>query len=181
MKRLLLLLTLFASHYLVFGQDKYDYSFDKQSEMLQDSVFYPKPCNLLSLNFSSSGDNIKAGETFFKIDTAVGLNKICLKSKIGHTLILSTTKEYNAYSDFEFHFWSGKYVDRLKKRFGVNFWKEVLARRVKIGWTREMCEISWGYPNDKNITTSNSGRSEQWVYSSSYLYFTNNKLTTIQN
>jgi hypothetical protein len=145
MKTLLLFLALFVNQYLVLGQDKYDYSFDKQSEMLQDTIFYPKPCNLLSLNFSLSVDNnIKPGETFVKFDTAVGKDNICLKSKNGHTVVISTKKEYSAYSDFEFHFWSGKYVDRLKKRFGNVFWKEVLARKVKIGWTKEMCEISWG-------------------------------------
>lgn len=181
MKRLLLVVTFFATTSFLFAQDKYDYSFDRQVDMLQDSIFYPKPCNLLALNFSSSGDDIKAGEAFYKVDTIIGKDKICLRSKAGHTLVINTTKAYNAYSDFEFHFWSGKFVDRLKKRFGSNYWKDVLARKVRIGWTREMCEISWGYPNDKNITTYSSGRREQWVYSSGYLYFTNNKLTTIQN
>ena len=181
MKRHFVLLTLLFTYYLASAQAKYDYSFDKQSEMLQDTIFYPKPCNLLSLNFSSTGEEVIPGEAFYMVDTSVGLNKVCLRSKNGHILILSTTKEYNAYSDFEFHFWSGKYVDRLKKRFGNNFWKDVLTRKVRIGWTKEMCEISWGYPNNKNTTTSANGLREQWVYSTGYLYFTNNKLTTIQD
>ena len=63
--------------------------------MLQHTIFYPQPCNLLSLNFSSHGEDIKAGDVFYKIDTAVGLNKVFLKSKSGHTVILKTTKKNN--------------------------------------------------------------------------------------
>lgn len=44
-----------------------------------------------------------------------------------------------------------------------------------------MCIESWGEPLDINTTTGSYGTHEQWVYGTSYLYFENGILTTIQN
>lgn len=54
---------------------------------------------------------------------------------------------------------------------------------VRLGMTQtQALNSSWGKPRDVNRTTNASGVSEQWVYgNSSYLYFTNGKLTSIQN
>jgi hypothetical protein len=55
---------------------------------------------------------------------------------------------------------------------------------VRIGMTPEQVrnESSWGAPKDINRTTTESGIREQWVYGGgNYLYFTNGKLTAIQN
>lgn len=55
---------------------------------------------------------------------------------------------------------------------------------VKIGMTQEdvLMKTHWGKPHSINRTTTASGTSEQWVYGSgNYLYFTNGKLTAIQN
>lgn len=54
---------------------------------------------------------------------------------------------------------------------------------VRIGMTsKQVLNSSWGRPSDINRTTTAHGVSEQWVYNgSSYLYFTNGKLTAIQN
>jgi hypothetical protein len=54
---------------------------------------------------------------------------------------------------------------------------------VRIGMTsRQVLNSSWGKPSDINRTTTAAGVTEQWVYGdSAYLYFTNGKLTAIQN
>lgn len=55
---------------------------------------------------------------------------------------------------------------------------------VKIGMTaKQVLEgTSWGKPETINRTTTKRGVDEQWVYDGrNYLYFTNGKLTAIQN
>jgi hypothetical protein len=57
----------------------------------------------------------------------------------------------------------------------------VLDRSVEIGMTREQVAAAWGRPNTINETIRATSREEQWVYpGSSYLYFRNGTLTTIQ-
>jgi len=60
---------------------------------------------------------------------------------------------------------------------------EIIAEgKVRIGMTKEQAIASWGNPDDINKTTSSFGTHEQWVYGlSSYLYFEDGILTTIQN
>lgn len=54
---------------------------------------------------------------------------------------------------------------------------------VTLGMTPEQAlQSSWGRPERINRTINSSGIFEQWVYGNgNYLYFTNGKLTTIQN
>jgi hypothetical protein len=55
---------------------------------------------------------------------------------------------------------------------------------VQIGMTQEdvLTKTHWGKPRRINRTTTASSAREQWVYGSgSYLYFTEGKLTAIQN
>lgn len=53
---------------------------------------------------------------------------------------------------------------------------------VSIGMTKsEALASNWGKPNDINRTTTANGTEEQWVFDGGYLYFTNGKLTAIQN
>lgn len=73
-------------------------------------------------------------------------------------------------------------VNQLKNKFGVSNFNLILSGKVKVGMTKEMCEYSWGKPEDINKTTGSWGIHEQWVYSGgSYLYFENGILKTIQN
>jgi hypothetical protein len=60
---------------------------------------------------------------------------------------------------------------------------EILAKgKVRIGMTAEQARVSWGNPDDINRTISTYGNREQWVYGhSSYLYFDDGVLTSIQN
>lgn len=53
---------------------------------------------------------------------------------------------------------------------------------VSIGMTQaEALESAWGKPSKVNRTTTANIVTEQWVYPGGYLYFTNGKLTAIQN
>ena len=72
----------------------------------------------------------------------------------------------------------------IMKKYGKYYGKLILEGKVVRGMTKEMCKESWGEPDDINVSIGSWGRHEQWVYGklySSYLYFENGKLTTIQN
>jgi len=48
--------------------------------------------------------------------------------------------------------------------------------------TKDQAIASWGRPERVNRTLTRGGVSEQWVYGlSTYLYFTNGRLTAAQN
>lgn len=53
---------------------------------------------------------------------------------------------------------------------------------VRIGMTMDQVKKKsrWGEPEKINRTTTARGEYEQWVYLSGYLYFTNGKLSAIQ-
>ena len=60
-------------------------------------------------------------------------------------------------------------------------WSSIQAGKVSVGMTDQECELSWGKPSEKNKTMTGNDITEQWVYSlSSYLYFKNGILETIQ-
>ena len=69
----------------------------------------------------------------------------------------------------------------LIKKFGASNAKLILEGKVQIGMTKAMCEEAWGTPDDINKSIGSWGTHEQWVYGNSYLYFEDNKLTSIQN
>lgn len=60
----------------------------------------------------------------------------------------------------------------------------VVCGRVQIGMTKEQALAGWGRPREINRTTSAYGTREQWVYGrfgGGYLYFEDDRLTTVQN
>ena len=60
--------------------------------------------------------------------------------------------------------------------------KTAKKRGIGIGMSREQVLASvWGKPQQVNTTTNAYGTHEQWVYGRSYLYFDNDRLTSIQN
>ncbi len=70
-------------------------------------------------------------------------------------------------------------LDADKKKEG-----ERRGRFIEIGMTEgEVKELySWGIPDHINTTTTNNGQSQQWVYKGNrFLYFSDGKLTAIQN
>lgn len=80
------------------------------------------------------------------------------------------------------HMQSSEYRRELIRKFGRYNADLILAGKVKIGFTKAMCEIAWGKPEKINTTITNSVKYEQWVYGlGTYLYFKNGKLTSIQD
>lgn len=71
-------------------------------------------------------------------------------------------------------------ANKYSELFGEENFEKILSGKVVVGMTDEMCLLSWGEPNSKNITTSTGINSEQWVYDGNYLYFDNGILSTIQ-
>ncbi len=67
------------------------------------------------------------------------------------------------------------------KKWGAKIAKDICEGVVRLGWDRDKCRMSWGDPLDINTSIGSWGRHEQWCYRSSYLYFENDKLTSIQN
>ena len=73
-------------------------------------------------------------------------------------------------------------LERYVKKYGKDDGETIANYKVRIGMTKQMCEDSWGKPESINKTTNSYGTSEQWVYGDgNYLYFDNEKLTSIQN
>lgn len=70
----------------------------------------------------------------------------------------------------------------LYQKYGKQTAGLILAGKVRIGMTREMCREAWGSPDDINRSSGSWGVHEQWVYGlGSYLYFENGILSSIQN
>lgn len=60
--------------------------------------------------------------------------------------------------------------------------QDILTGRVRVRMTKEMVIESIGEPKDINTTVSALGIREQWVYGNGfYVYFTDGKVTTIQD
>lgn len=77
-------------------------------------------------------------------------------------------------------------VDKRDRRNRALFEASERARKkregVSIGMSAEdVLASSWGRPEKVNRTTTAMGTREQWVYDSGYLYFTNGRLTAVQN
>lgn len=66
-------------------------------------------------------------------------------------------------------------------KWGAATAKDIVEGYVRIGWNKAKCRMAWGEPRDINTSVGVWGRHEQWCYYSSYLYFENGRLTSIQN
>ena len=77
-------------------------------------------------------------------------------------------------------FKSTRYKSLILK-YGKIYAKLVYNQEVRIGMTKKMVIDSWGEPSKINRTVTESVTEEQWIYSDSYLYFTNGKLTAFQD
>lgn len=103
---------------------------------------------------------------------------LVLKDKQGQTLavsyeiVIGDKRLYNIFTDAQ----AKKYL----AKFGSSNWSRILEGKVRVGMTKEMCELSWGKPEKINKTTTRASISEQWVYDDNYLYFNGNILEAIQ-
>ena len=80
--------------------------------------------------------------------------------------------------------WSLTDPHQLHPDWTENIWQAIRSRKLIIGMTPEMCEMSWGSPRHTRTTTTASGEQVQWVYNdfvTKYLYFDNGILVSIQN
>lgn len=61
-------------------------------------------------------------------------------------------------------------------------WNLIRQGRIRIGMSKDACNLSWGEPDDINTSRGRWGVHEQWVYSRNrYVYFENGKLSAIQD
>jgi hypothetical protein len=67
------------------------------------------------------------------------------------------------------------------KGWPASITKAVIARQIKFGMSREQVRMSWGEPDDINRTVIPGHVSEQWIYGSQYVYFTNGAVTAWQD
>jgi hypothetical protein len=80
------------------------------------------------------------------------------------------------------YFFSEREAAKIKGQYGPEVWNLIVASKVRVGMPEEAAILSWGHPRKVNRTTTDSNTREQWVYGDGhYLYFTNGKLTSIQN
>jgi len=71
--------------------------------------------------------------------------------------------------------------DVVKSSYSEDIFIKVLKHHYDLGWDAYLVRLSLGRPKDINRTTTGSSHTEQWVYEGRYLYFTDGKLTSIQN
>ena len=69
----------------------------------------------------------------------------------------------------------------LVTKYGSYYANLIMNSKICIGMTKDMCIESWGKPQHINTTTTASIEEEQWVYWDNYVYFSNGKITAIQN
>lgn len=112
--------------------------------------------------------------------------KIILENPEGndffYTVFLSrtNTSKISMARPFNDYFYLSNPRDQYPNLSQAN-WNMITKGKVKIGWDKKLCKLSWGEPKDINITKGTFGTHEQWVYpGDSYLYFENGKLTAIQ-
>ncbi|MDM1345731.1 hypothetical protein [Myroides marinus] len=100
---------------------------------------------------------------------------LILKNDRGEEILLSN--KFSKSNSFVFPLDIAKLYE---EKFGKEIWLDILKGNMRLGMTKEMCEISWGKPKDINRTITKGNNSEQWVYKDNYLYFDNGVLTAIQ-
>ncbi len=67
-----------------------------------------------------------------------------------------------------------------EKKYGLEIANLIVANSVKLGFNKEICELSWGKPLSKKETINSTGRYEVWYYwGNCSLTFFNNKLVQI--
>jgi len=181
--------------------------FEKLKEMYLEKEFvyiykgsgiYPERAGIRNIIDGSERGDIRLGTILRCVD--VSLNEsmdkpsilaIMENSEYGKSFvwiddIVITDVSYRKFQPFEEYQKELEDSKRLEEALINVHGKEIadliLRKNVKLGFTTEMCILSWGYPDKINKTTGSYGVHEQWVYGNGrYLYFENGILTTIQN
>ncbi len=75
-------------------------------------------------------------------------------------------------------------IDRVNKNpsIEITHWDAIISSEVVVGMNKDECLLSWGKPDDVNVTKGDCGAVEQWVYKNKqYLYLENGILTSMQD
>ena len=161
---------------------------------------FPDNKDIFSLSDRYIVYNLEDGEPISSIpeDFVWEVKDLALIENDGRTnlsYILTSDKFPNAFASFvdksKFTPYEKFIADKTKRKqweasivrkYGKTNGQLIIEGKVKIGFTKAMCEEAWGKPRSINKTTGSWGTHEQWVYGSgNYLYFSGNKLTSIQN
>jgi len=141
---------------------------------------------------------MRKGDLVDIVDIEGGYYKVNYKGKIGYVLdlfiydpeLISIVKERKNKEGIEIKQHEKEIRDTYRKtlveKYGTNKADDILKGKLFPGITSDEAERSWGYPDDKNVTTYEFGVHEQWVYEGKdyknrYLYFEDGILKTIQN
>lgn len=147
----------------------------------EGSVYYAKKNWLSSLKDTATGQYISLiADAEYVVIKVIDKHYIALLQGRDGKRFWVDTDDSNPYN-LAFYFWDKASAAGMKKKYGASVWKTIQNGSVIIGWSKKLCELSWGEPERINKTTNMYGTTEQWVYShGGYLYFTNGKLTTVQ-
>jgi hypothetical protein len=94
------------------------------------------------------------------------------RTTLPYNLVFGPTRKGKMYYENE--------VEDYTQRFGEELFDKILNGKVVVGMTKEMCQLSWGEPDEINVSTNPNSTAEQWVYENNYLYFSKDKLTAIE-
>lgn len=71
-------------------------------------------------------------------------------------------------------------VSACKTKFGAENFNLVLQGIVKVGMTKQMCEMAWGDPMSKSEAMVGGKKAEQWIYDGHYVVITNGVVTMMK-
>lgn len=80
------------------------------------------------------------------------------------------------YKDAGKTFYTEEEAERYKKKFGEEYWDDVVSRSLEKGMTKEMVRLINGLPNRINESFTSGVKREQWVYDDQYIYFKGSRL-----
>lgn len=121
--------------------------------------------------------------TYIKKDDFAALSYIMHSADYGDVFAPVYSKSFISYDKYlEEQNALKERLQALTRKYGSANAKLIMDGKVKLGFTKAMCEEAWGKPSDINKSSGSWGTSEQWVYGNgNYLYFKNGKLTAIDN
>ncbi|MBT9131511.1 MAG: hypothetical protein DDT32_01938 [Syntrophomonadaceae bacterium] len=135
---------------------------------------------------------VKFGEPLKVIDIWWGLHSIeplwvIVETTSKEKGFVSTAFSWtNIYSDrwTEERPWENAFFEfnpKERYKWSDEIWELIDNRKVRIGMNKEQVKLSWGKPEKINKDIYQGLIREQWIYSSQYLYFDDDKLTAIQS
>lgn len=134
--------------------------FNRFAVLSNNSGKYAFPITSLSVSYISDGSIKRAEETLIREES---------QRREQERQILESEEEQ-------------RYKSSLIKRFGKRDAELIIYGRVRLGFTKAMCEEAWGTPYDTTRMTTQYGTTEAWWYGDgTILYFQGNKLVIIQD